>query len=350
MSILEVGPKQLVSALKRALPTGVVPYLSGSPGTGKSDIIKNLAKEYNLKLIDVRASQLTPSDLLGLPMREGNKAIFAPYTSFPIEGDEIPEGYNGWLLFFDELSSAAKMVQAAIYRVLLDREVGSHKLHSACAVVGAGNLASDKAVVVQMSTALQSRMVHYEIKVNTKDWIDWGYRNGIDSRILGYIQYKPSALHDFRPDHQDKTFACPRTWSFVSRLIKESKSLDDVDLINIAGAITEGAAVEFKTFCDIESQVPSIEKILSDPEGTDVPVQSSWKYFTISSVVDHTTEKNVAKLLKYISKFPEDFQVIYLRGVTARHGSEFSKIEEFRNIALKILRFNSEEEKDEFGI
>ena len=91
----------------------LVPMLIGSPGCGKSQIVHAIAKMYNLFVIDLRLSQCDPTDLLGFPHIFGAKAGYLPMNTFPIEGDKIPEGYSGWLLFFDEFNSAPPSVQAA---------------------------------------------------------------------------------------------------------------------------------------------------------------------------------------------------------------------------------------------
>ena len=91
----------------------LVPMLVGSPGCGKSQIIYKIAKEYNLKVIDLRLSQCDPTDLAGFPTIENHKADYVPMKHFPIEGDPIPHGYSGWLLFLDEATSAPPAIQAA---------------------------------------------------------------------------------------------------------------------------------------------------------------------------------------------------------------------------------------------
>ncbi|MFR7882339.1 MAG: hypothetical protein ACLU5J_13335 [Christensenellales bacterium] len=89
----------------------------------KSSVDKQIAKEYNLKLIDLRLS-CDPTDLTGLPHFEGRKATFSPFDIFPTEYAPIPENKEGWLLFLDEFNSANKAVQAASYKLILDRMVG----------------------------------------------------------------------------------------------------------------------------------------------------------------------------------------------------------------------------------
>ena len=110
---MKVKTPQAISMITKYIKAGLVPMLVGSPGCGKSQIIHQIAQFYNLKLIDLRLSQCDPCDLLGFPSIVGNKAGYKPMDTFPIEGDPIPEGYSGWLLFFDEFNAAPRSVQAA---------------------------------------------------------------------------------------------------------------------------------------------------------------------------------------------------------------------------------------------
>ena len=207
---MQVRISQAASMVAKFIRTKIVVMLHGSPAIGKSAIVQQIANEYGLKLIDLRLAQCDPTDLAGFPTITGEKASYKPMDTFPIEGDTVPKGYNGWLLFLDELNSAPPAIQSAAYKVILDRMVGNHKLHKNVAIVAAGNLETDNAIVQPMSTALQSRMAHLELVVDSKEWVDWASSNEIDHRITSYINFRPDALYTFSPDHTDKTYASPR--------------------------------------------------------------------------------------------------------------------------------------------
>lgn len=100
---------------EQAMRAKLVPMVHGSPAIGKSAIIHQIANDFGLKVIDLRLSQCDPVDLLGFPQidSETGKGRYAPMETFPTDQDEIPDGYNGWLIFLDELSSAKEAVQAA---------------------------------------------------------------------------------------------------------------------------------------------------------------------------------------------------------------------------------------------
>ena len=112
-------PRKVREYVTDALAAGLVPNVQGSPGIGKSAILRDVGKTFNLKLIDHRVSTSAPEDFTGLPQfitREDGTQIarFSPFGDlFPIAGTAIPEGKDGWLLFLDEFNSGTKMVQAA---------------------------------------------------------------------------------------------------------------------------------------------------------------------------------------------------------------------------------------------
>ena len=316
---MQVKSSQAVRMITDAIKARVVPMLKGSPGIGKSQIIYQIADAYNLKVIDIRLSQCDPTDLAGFPTIEGGKADYMPMKHFPIEGDPLPPGYSGWLLFLDESTSAPPAIQAAAYKLVLDRMVGSHHLHKKVAMALAGNLETDGAIVFPMSTALQSRLLHLELVVDQSEWIEWAVSHDITHQISDFIKFKPGNLYTFTPDHTDCTYACPRTWEFADRLLKVC-GLDSPDLLPLlAGTISEGVAREFITFCKIYASLLKIDEIVANPEGVKVPTEPSILFAMTGSISHNITTDNAGALMKYVSRLPVEFQVVCLREAVRKH-------------------------------
>jgi len=110
---MQVRTSEAKEMLIDCIKVGLVPFLQGSPGIGKSDIVRTIASEFNLKVVDLRLSQCDPTDLSGFPMLLGDKAGYVPMNTFLLENDSLPKGYNGVLLFLDEFNSAPRAVQCA---------------------------------------------------------------------------------------------------------------------------------------------------------------------------------------------------------------------------------------------
>ena len=76
-----MNPVELESYLTHLIDGDVrlAVMLWGAPGVGKSSIVAQVAAAHDLEFIDVRLSQLAPTDLRGLPVAEDGVAKwFAP--------------------------------------------------------------------------------------------------------------------------------------------------------------------------------------------------------------------------------------------------------------------------------
>lgn len=321
---MQVKISQAVRMITAAIKANVVPMLKGSPGTGKSQIVYQIAEAYNLKVIDIRLSQCDPTDLAGFPTIIGGKADYVPMMHFPVVGDPLPKRtdgtlYAGWLLFLDESTSAPPAIQAAAYKLVLDRMVGSHHLHKNVAMVLAGNLETDGAIVHAMSTALQSRLLHLELIVCATEWNEHAVAMGWDHRITDAIKFKPGNLYTFSADHTDCTYACPRTWEFANRII-QVEGMDSPDILPLlAGTISEGVAREFITFCKIYDSLPKPEEIASHPGTVKVPSEPSILFALTGSISHNINSDNAAAFMVFVCRLPEEFQVVCLREIIRKH-------------------------------
>ncbi len=85
--------------------------LWGAPGTGKSEIVAAVASRHAVPLIDLRLSQLEPTDLRGVPFRVDDHVLWSVPALLP---DAIRHGPRG-ILFLDEINAAPPSVTAAAY-------------------------------------------------------------------------------------------------------------------------------------------------------------------------------------------------------------------------------------------
>jgi len=307
----------------------VVPNLISSPGVGKSSLIHQIAEKWEYLVVDVRLSTIDPTELNGFPHIwevDGRKvASYIPMDMFPIVGKTLPtnpttgRAYKGWMLFLDEFNAGTLLVQAAAYKLVLDRMVGMYKLDDRCVMATAGNLTTDKAIVNRLGTAMQSRVSHLPIKVCTETWNFWAAAAGIDHRILSYIKRFPEHLHKFDPNHTDLTFECPRTWEFMSKLTKKYDPIPISKLPLMAGTIGLGAARQYIAFTQVYGKIPTIEEIVRNPSGVTFPEDDPSVIYAMAGLVGyHLKESNAKELLQFITRLGIDHQVTALRQSVAR--------------------------------
>jgi hypothetical protein len=319
-----VTPKNAKALAIPVLMSGLCPMFSSSPGVGKSAIAAEICKEFNLEMVDIRLSTVDPTDLNGFiaPNLETGRADYLPPSVFPIEGmDTLPKGKDGWLIFFDEITAAPPSIQAAAYKVILDRMVGAHKIHPKAVMMAAGNGVKDNAVASRMSTALQSRMVHFEMVVNSKEWIEYAIAKKFDSRVVAYVEHRPDVLSSFDPKHTDKTFCCPRTMEFLSKILAKLPAglpVHDYSYMPLyAGTVGDGIGTEFRAFLEIYKELIKFETVVNNPKHAPIPEEPS-ALFALSGVIGERTDKdNILAVMQYVERLPIEHQVSCIKKIGA---------------------------------
>jgi hypothetical protein len=314
----------------------LVPYLESSPGIGKSALGEELASDWRLKFIDERIASADPTDLTGFPYPDlvRMKGGYLPMETFPVVGDAIPKDKQGWFLMLDELASAVPSMQAAAYRLILDKRVGQKALHKKVVIMAAGNKTTDHAVANPLSTAMQSRMVHLNIHVCDEAWMRWADANNIDFRVKAFISFQPQLLHNFNPQHTDKTFACPRTWHFLSKIIKPWKDVSAHKMPVLAGTVGVGAARQFLSFSEVFGRIPTFSEIIADPKNVPFPDEPSMQYALAGLVGHKMSSSNGEQCMKFIERLNVDFQVTILRSAIAKDRKLKSSCKEIANWVL----------------
>jgi len=300
-------PSQVKKAIKAAIKAGLPCFIWGSPGVGKSQIVKQVADDMGLELRDVRAVLLDPVDLRGIPKIEGNICTWTIPSFLPREGKGI--------LFLDELNAAPPLIQAACYQLVLDRRLGEYFLPEGWIIIAAGNHDSDRAVTTRMSSALKSRFVQVlEFSVNLDDWVDWALGHAIRAEIIAFMRYRPDLLMAFDPTRNEKAYACPRTWEFASRLLNAGMDAD-IEFDMLSGTVGAGAATEFIGFLRICRDLPDVDSILRAPDKADVPQDSAVLYALCGCLSRKVNANNAKAAIAYANRLPAEFSVLLVKDI-----------------------------------
>jgi len=335
--ILAILDREFASTLNRQ-HTPVM--LWGPPGVGKSQIIAQIAQRHAVPLIDIRLSQMEPTDLRGIPFRNGDLVEWSVPAMLP---DAVRHGEHG-ILFLDEITSAPPTVSAAAYQLILDRRLGEYTIPAGWAIFAAGNRQGDRGVTYSMPAPLANRFTHYEVEANLDDWISWAHGNAIDERVLGFLRFRPDLLFDFDPAHNPVAFPSPRSWEYAHRALQKFGDLPPLLPDALQACIGPTAGIELKAFIDHMSQLPDIDAILAGAE-TEVPHSIDLQYGVAASLVrravlarDTPQAATVfGNILRYAKRLPQrEMGVMLVMDMHRSIGKPLFAVPEFADWANSI--------------
>ena len=257
-----IGPNDAKKSILRAFKKKRPLFIWGPPGIGKSDIVSQITNSFtNSKLIDIRLSLWDPTDIKGMPYYAANDNTMKWAPPMELPDAAMAKKYKTIVLFLDEMNSAAPAVQAAAYQLILNRKVGTYVLPDNVLIVAAGNRDADKGVTYRMPAPLANRFVHLELKVDFDDWFQWAVNNDIHQDVVGYLTFSKKDLYDFDPKSPSRSFATPRSWSFVSELLEDDDDeITTTDLVS--GSDGEGLAVKFMAHRKVSANLPNPSDVL----------------------------------------------------------------------------------------
>lgn len=358
---IKVTHAQLEQVIKKYYKAKRALFIWGTMGIGKSykvrdaarAIAKEMGKEFTEDLshindenyflvIDVRLSQCDPSDLRGIPVweKEKNATQWLPPSTFPRTGYGI--------ILFDELNLAPPLVQASAYQFILDRQLGEYVVPKGYSVIGAGNRLEDRANVFEMAAPLSNRMGHVQLDPpSVEAWTTWAAKNKIDPRVMGYLNFKQGSLFAFNARLKEKAFGTPRSWEFVSDLIKDIPTTN-LSLIKLyAGSLVgEGEATSFVGFLKLRDKLRPIKEYFENADKISLPTGVDLQWALVTSVVEYYKANNTGKVLKQLIKllkrFSEEYAVFTLKlsyAIDPAIQAKLQRIPEATVLAQKLWKF-----------
>jgi hypothetical protein len=239
----------------------------GSPGIGKSSIVAQIAQHESLQIIDLRLSQLAPTDLRGLPVAENGVAKWFPPEFLPTSGKGI--------LFLDEINMATPAMQGIAQQLILDRQVGSYHVPEGWFIWAAGNRKSDRAAVFEMPSALANRFIHLDVTADFDSFKTWGITANLSEQILAFLAFRPVLLHKI--DAKSPSWPSPRSWAMADSLLRAG--------LTVGPAVGDATSGEFEAFCAVYGKLPDIDDIVAGKSKAKFPTEPSARYAIVLGMV-----------------------------------------------------------------
>lgn len=146
-----------IPEIKNILKSGLPVLLLGDAGTGKSSILRALAKENQRQFVDLRVAMMPPEDLTGIPKTVGDE--YFQYLAPEWAAKHAHNQGEDLLIIVEEIHLAPPQMHAALYQLLQEKEVAGVDLSKAW-IASTGNPPEQAgaAYTADMPEALHDRL------------------------------------------------------------------------------------------------------------------------------------------------------------------------------------------------
>lgn len=142
----------------------IIPLFRGNPGIGKTEIIKAVARELGVNVVEIIASTVTPHEISGMAMPDSEMKKMTIW-----DFDALLKLKDGDILFFDEILNGNPSVLAACLTLLQNRTMLSGRKLPDVMIVAAANPQGAS----QLTPQIKQRFVFYDVKFDKESWQKW---------------------------------------------------------------------------------------------------------------------------------------------------------------------------------
>ena len=281
---------QAKQAITACVNSKITALLCGSPGLGKTALLREVARECGLPCHELLASNCDAVDIAGLPYINPSDGEFRRSMLPQIRACIDAPG----ILFLDELTTVSASVRAPLMRLLLERNAGGHALHRDSVVIAAANKPEECPGGIELDAASINRVVKLDDFQPSLDEIQEYFKTAQESGSRAYEEFLDFAatlgvnsdLLDMSPPRtaidSGLPFGSPRAWDRGLQVYaaycaaanvgyNASKDEDHVGYSLLAGAVGEHKAIAFFGIRKQRKNLPDVNEILKEPLTARVP-------------------------------------------------------------------------------
>lgn len=208
--------------------------LLGAPGIGKTQIMEQIAKECQIGLVSYTITHHTRQSAIGLPfiskkMFGGKEYAITEYTMSEIVASVYEKiektGLEEGILFIDEVNCVSETLAPAMLQFLQCKSFGNHQIPRGWIIAAAGNPPEYNKSVREFDVVTMDRVKKIEVEPDYQVWKEYAYRENIHSAVISYLDTRPSHFYKMETTVDGRSFATPRGWEDLSRIISVYETL-----------------------------------------------------------------------------------------------------------------------------
>lgn len=244
------------------------------------------------------------------------------------------------ILMLDEYAKANPAVKTSMLRLMLERKMGSYKLHPDSVVFATTNLGSEGVGDILPPHARNRITVVQIKKTNNMDLIEYGINKNWDHSLLGWVKDNPHLMQSFEdvkdptenpyifhPKAQRAAFVTGRSLEAASDILKARAGFDDITLTAaLMGTIGDRGAMDLMAFVSLSDQLPTLQSIKDSPLTAKVPDSAAAICMVVYRTMSALDKDWINKWMDYLPRLDTEAQAMFANGVRAKNYSKQSMV------------------------
>lgn len=362
-----------LKTLKRVLPvtfkSNLVPLIVGTHGIGKSQIVRETAKEMGIDFIDLRVGTQEVGDLLGLPnFTKDDNGTNVTEHCIP---NWFPKPGTKGIIFLDEFNRGRRDVVQALFQFILDRRIHTHVLPDGWLIAAAINPADDNYVVMDLADkALLSRFCVLDVKPTPSEFLEYAEARGFDRSLITFLrEHKDVIQVTGKTELVDEVTPDNRAIEAFNRVLALNPEKDVLFEVS-SGLVGRTVALKYQTWMESQEKPIDAELVINSYSKVKKAVKEQAKgegqRIDMLSVTTDTitamlsakdskwTEDQVDNVLEYLSDIPPELarkasMVLYQKNEIFKNAfpksKAYKKISELKTKVDKETKAKETEEK-----
>ena len=306
--------------------------VQGHMGTGKSSLLRTLGaqlRDHTPCYFDCTTKDL--GDIMIPKLKDLDGQDYVQFATNEELGLHLRD--HKIILMIDEYGKSNPMVKNALLRLMLERQVGSYKLHPESIVFATTNLGAEGVGDMLPPHARNRITVVTSRKPRNMEWIEWGINNGIDHALLSWAKDNPQLFHSFddvknpddnpyiyHPRAQRDAFVTPRSLEAASDWLKNRQFMDEQTVTAaLIGTIGARAAMDLNAHVALADQLPSLDAIKTDPMGAPVPTSAAAVCMVVYRTLAAIERDWLDAWMDYLLRLDKEAQALFANGVRVKN-------------------------------
>lgn len=221
-------------------------------------------------------------------------------------------------------------IQNAMLRLMLERVMGSHKLHKDSIVFATTNLGAE-GVGDLIPPHSRNRITSVQAKkYNWEQTIEYGINKNWHTSMLGFIKDNPQVCESFvnvkdpsdneyiyHPQAPRAAFCTGRSLHAASDWLHVKDKLSHTALMAaLIGTIGDRAAMDLMAFVTLVDDLPSRESIKTDPHNAIVPSSAAATCMVVYRTLASMDRDFLSPWMTYLPRLTKEAQGMFAQGVS----------------------------------